>query len=56
MSLILDTGEYLTMGLFMSGSIVSVIIINKPLNLVLFHKYSLFLIILKFSIKGPFII
>ena len=36
-------------GLFVSGSIASVICINKPLILVLFH--SLFLIILKFSIK-----
>ena len=35
----------------MSGSIASVIFIIKPLNLVLLHKYSLFLIILKFSIK-----
>ena len=35
----------------MSGSIASVIFINKPLNLVLFHKYSPFLIIIKFSIK-----
>ena len=35
----------------MSGSIASVIFINKPLNLVLFHKYSLSRIILKFSIK-----
>ena len=35
----------------MSGSIASVIFLNKPLNLVLFHKYSLFLIILKFSIR-----
>ena len=44
-------GEYLTTGLFVSGSIASVIFINKSLNLVLFNKYSLFLIILKFSIK-----
>ena len=46
-----DMGEYLTTGLFVSGSIASIIFINKPLNLVLFYKYSLFLIILKFSIK-----
>ena len=44
-------GKYLTTGLFVSGSIVSVIFINKPLNMVLFHKYSPFLIILTFSIK-----
>ena len=44
-------GEYLTAGLFMSRSIASVIFINKPLNLVLFHKYSLFRNILKLSIK-----
>ena len=44
-------GEYLTTGLFVSGSIASVIFINTSLNLVLFNKYSLFLIKLKFSIK-----
>ena len=41
-------GEYLTTGLFMSVSIASVIFINKPLNLVLFHKYSLFFFCLFF--------
>ena len=35
----------------MFGSIVSVIFINNPLNSVLFHKYSPFLIILKLSMK-----
>ena len=35
----------------MFGSIVSVIFINKPLNLVLFHNNSIFRIILKLSIK-----
>ena len=44
-------GEYLTMGLFMSGSTASVMFNNKPLNLVLFKKYGLFLIILKCSVK-----
>ena len=43
--------EYLTTGLFVSGSTASVTFNNKPLNLVLFHKYGLFLIILKCSIK-----
>ena len=35
----------------MSGSTAPVIFKNKPLNLVLFHTYGLFLTILKCSIK-----
>ena len=35
-------GEYLTKGLFVSRRTASVIFNNKPLNLVLFHKYGLF--------------
>ena len=44
-------GEYLTMGLFLSGCYFAVICNNKLLNYVLFHKCSFSLIILKFSVK-----
>ena len=42
--------EYSTTGLFVSGSITSVVFIKIPLNSVLCNKYIHFLNVLKFSV------
>ena len=44
-------GEYLTTRLFVSGCYLAVLCNNKLMNIMLFHKCSFSLLILKFSVK-----